>query len=59
MRLAAVPDAAIRGREPKSVTWSGRPLRCRLRLHRMRYAGMQMGRRVERCERCGAWRLRD
>jgi hypothetical protein len=33
------------------------PFLCRLGFHRMRYAGVSLDRRVERCERCGLRRL--
>lgn len=30
---------------------------CLLGFHRMEYAGIQMGRRLERCRRCGGYRV--
>jgi len=33
------------------------PLRCRLGRHRMQYAGVTLGQRIECCERCGSRRL--
>lgn len=59
MKVAVGPEAAIGVGFSKSAPRTHRPLTCRLRLHWMRYAGVQLGRRVERCERCGASRVRD
>ena len=36
-----------------------RPLRCRLGSHRMRYVGFELGRWIERCERCDLTRVRS
>jgi hypothetical protein len=40
------------GEQSEHRVHRARSLRCRLGLHRMRYSGVTLGQRIERCDRC-------